>query len=128
MSGFTPARSTCESGSPLRKSFSHGTALEAIQAVQKLSYLVDRQGKIAFKSGRGPFGYRPAELAQHVAMHLLETNPAQAARPRLVSAGCVNPFMLWNTPRNQYAGDHTNGRCASGDTSASKLGNFGSRK
>lgn len=34
-------------------------------------YLVDRRGKIAFKSGRGPFGFKPAEL-EHSLILLLE--------------------------------------------------------
>ncbi len=25
-------------------------------------YLIDRDGKVAYKSGRGPFGFKPAEL------------------------------------------------------------------
>ena len=27
-------------------------------------YLIDREGKVAYKSGRGPFGFKPAELEQ----------------------------------------------------------------
>jgi hypothetical protein len=27
-------------------------------------YLIDRRGRIAYKSGRGPFGFKPAELEQ----------------------------------------------------------------
>ncbi len=36
-------------------------------------YLIDREGRIAFKSGRGPFGFKPAELEQAIAMTLLES-------------------------------------------------------
>ena len=36
-------------------------------------YLVDRQGKIAYKSGRGPFGFKPAELEQSLVLLLDET-------------------------------------------------------
>jgi hypothetical protein len=35
-------------------------------------YLVDREGRIAFKSGRGPFGFRPAELEQSLVLLLAE--------------------------------------------------------
>jgi hypothetical protein len=37
-------------------------------------YLIDRDGKIAFKSGRGPYLFKPAELEQSLAMLLLEGN------------------------------------------------------
>lgn len=35
-------------------------------------YVIDTQGKVAFKSGRGPFGFKPPELEQALAMCLLE--------------------------------------------------------
>lgn len=35
-------------------------------------YLIDRQGKIAYKSGRGPFGFKPGELEQALVMLLLD--------------------------------------------------------
>ena len=35
-------------------------------------YLLDRAGKVAFKSGRGPFGYKPRELEQTLLMLLLD--------------------------------------------------------
>lgn len=38
-------------------------------------YLVDREGRVAYKSGRGPFGFKPKELEQAIAMHLLDTTP-----------------------------------------------------
>jgi thiol-disulfide isomerase/thioredoxin len=34
-------------------------------------YLVDRQGNVAYKSGRGPFGFKPAEL-EHALVLLLQ--------------------------------------------------------
>jgi hypothetical protein len=40
-------------------------------------YVVDREGKVAFKSGRGPFGFSPPELEQALAMSLLEAELAQ---------------------------------------------------
>lgn len=39
-------------------------------------YLIDRDGCVAYKSGRGPFGFKPAELEQAIAMNLLEALPA----------------------------------------------------
>ena len=38
-------------------------------------YLIDRAGKVAYKSGRGPFGFKPAELEQQIAMMLAEEKP-----------------------------------------------------
>jgi hypothetical protein len=35
-------------------------------------YLIDRDGKVAYKGGRGPFGYKPRELEQTMVMMLLD--------------------------------------------------------
>ncbi len=48
-------------------------------------YLIDREGKIAFKNGRGPFGFKPAELEQSLILLLQDTasqskNATSAAR------------------------------------------------
>src|SRR5687767_7965460 len=42
-------------------------------------YLIDRAGKVAYKGGRGPFGFKPAELGQAIAMLLLDE---ELARPK----------------------------------------------
>jgi hypothetical protein len=34
-------------------------------------YLIDREGKIIYKGGRGPFGYKPRELEQTLLLYLL---------------------------------------------------------
>ncbi len=39
-------------------------------------YLIDSQGKIAYKSGRGPFGFKPAEL-EHSLVMLLQQDTRQ---------------------------------------------------
>jgi hypothetical protein len=39
-------------------------------------YLIDRQGKVAYKSGRGPFGFKPAELEHSLVLLLAEADPA----------------------------------------------------
>jgi thiol-disulfide isomerase/thioredoxin len=41
-------------------------------------YLIDREGKVAYKSGRGPFGFKPAEL-EHSLVFLLQENAAPTA-------------------------------------------------
>ena len=43
-------------------------------------YLIDRQGKVAYKSGRGPFGFKPAELEQSLIL-LLQSDAGDADRP-----------------------------------------------
>jgi hypothetical protein len=40
-------------------------------------YLIDREGKVAYKGGRGPFGFKPGELEQAIILNLLETNVSQ---------------------------------------------------
>jgi hypothetical protein len=35
-------------------------------------YVIDAQGKVAYKSGRGPFGFRVGEMEQALLMALLE--------------------------------------------------------
>lgn len=41
-------------------------------------YLIDREGRIAYKGGRGPFGFKPSELEQALVMLLLDTETAPA--------------------------------------------------
>jgi hypothetical protein len=38
-------------------------------------YLLDRVGRVAYKSGRGPFGFKPGELEQALLMLLLDEAP-----------------------------------------------------
>ncbi len=35
-------------------------------------YVIDRDGKVVYKSGRGPFGFKPHEMEQALIMHLLD--------------------------------------------------------
>ena len=35
-------------------------------------YLIERYGRVAYKGGRGPFGFKPGELEQAIIMNLLE--------------------------------------------------------
>jgi alkylhydroperoxidase family enzyme len=39
-------------------------------------YLIDREGRIAYKSGRGPFGFKTGEMEQSLLMLLLDQEPA----------------------------------------------------
>ena len=36
-------------------------------------YVIDTHGKVAYKSGRGPFGFKPEEMEQALLMTLLES-------------------------------------------------------
>jgi hypothetical protein len=42
-------------------------------------YLIDRQGKVAYKGGRGPWGFKPGEMEQALIMLLLEQEGPKAA-------------------------------------------------
>ena len=35
-------------------------------------YLIDRDGRVAYKGGRGPYGYKPRELEQTLILLLLD--------------------------------------------------------
>jgi hypothetical protein len=37
-------------------------------------YVIDRAGRIAYKSGRGPFGFKSEEMEQSLVMLLLDEN------------------------------------------------------
>jgi hypothetical protein len=41
-------------------------------------YVVDTKGRIAYKGGRGPFGYKPPEMEQALIMLLLDETKAPA--------------------------------------------------
>ncbi len=45
-------------------------------------YLIDHDGRIAYKGGRGPFGFKPGELEQAIILNLLD-NAKQAPADRL---------------------------------------------
>jgi alkylhydroperoxidase family enzyme len=43
-------------------------------------YLIDRKGRIAYKSGRGPFGFKPGELEQSLILSLLDQGISAKSR------------------------------------------------
>jgi hypothetical protein len=45
-------------------------------------YVLDREGRVAFKSGRGPFGFKPGEMEQSLVMLLLDEAGGDLARQR----------------------------------------------
>lgn len=40
-------------------------------------YVIDVKGKVGYKSGRGPFGFKPGEMEQALVMSLVESEPAK---------------------------------------------------
>ena len=42
-------------------------------------YLIDREGKVAFKSGRGPYLFKPAELEQSLVLSLQDQDPSASS-------------------------------------------------
>ena len=44
-------------------------------------YVLDRAGRVAYKSGRGPFGYKPGEMEQALIMLLLDQETPAGVRP-----------------------------------------------
>jgi hypothetical protein len=44
-------------------------------------YLIGRDGRVMYKSGRGPFGFKPGELEQSIIMHLLDLQSPQKKQP-----------------------------------------------
>jgi hypothetical protein len=47
-------------------------------------YVIDSRGRVAYKGGRGPFGYKPSEMEQALVMLLMGEGrgPAPAGPPR----------------------------------------------
>lgn len=71
-------------------------------------YLIDRDGRIAYKGGRGPFGFKPQELEQQIAMMLAENPPPRESgwfpilsneeawhRLPAAEAGAGSPLPAW---------------------------------
>jgi hypothetical protein len=42
-------------------------------------YVLDRAGRVAYKGGRGPFGFKPGEMEQSLIMTLLDEGPAPSS-------------------------------------------------
>jgi hypothetical protein len=40
-------------------------------------YLIGRDGRVVYKGGRGPFGFKPGELEQSIVMHLVDLQTPQ---------------------------------------------------
>lgn len=64
-------------------------------------YVIDRDGKVAYKGGRGPFGYKPGEMEQALAMLLLDRAPGRSERPPMsgITRVAMPTKMKSSTPR-----------------------------
>ena len=40
-------------------------------------YVIDKEGNVAYKSGRGPFGFKPEEMEQALMMLVLSEQPVE---------------------------------------------------
>ena len=62
------------------------TTGDAYSAFPDRIYIIDKQGKVAYKGGRGPFGYKPQEMEQVLMMYLLDewmkSKPAEPAEEK----------------------------------------------
>ena len=43
-------------------------------------YVIDRDGRVAYKSGRGPFGFKPGEMEQALILTLLDQEKSAPRR------------------------------------------------
>jgi hypothetical protein len=44
-------------------------------------YVIDRSGRVAYKGGRGPFGFKPGEMEQSLIMTLVDESSAESKGP-----------------------------------------------
>jgi len=57
-------------------------------------YLIDKHGRIAYKGGRGPFGFTPGELEQAIIMNQLEEIPP-ASKKELTRVPVLSNAEAW---------------------------------
>src|SRR5262249_51724134 len=66
-------------------------------------YVVDRDGKIAYKGGRGPFGFKTGEMEQALLMLLLDQD-TQSGQPSRVPV-LADEDAKRKLPRMEHGGD-----------------------
>lgn len=44
-------------------------------------YLIGRDGRVVYKGGRGPFGFKPGELEQSILLHLIDLHSVKDEEP-----------------------------------------------
>ena len=65
-------------------------------------YLIDRAGKVAFKNGRGPFGFKPAELEHSLVLLLEQEEAASGHHSRVALPDDAEAWRL--LPRAEQGG------------------------
>ncbi len=55
-------------------------------------YIIDREGKIAFKNGRGPYGFKPDELETSLVFMLQDEYPESGAKPSSPNNQATRPI------------------------------------
>ena len=60
-------------------------------------YVIDRSGKVVFKSGRGPFGFNPPEMEQALAMSFIDGVAEKEGESGKVSASTLVPLSVEET-------------------------------
>ena len=76
----TQCRSALELGMPLLVDAIDNRVEKVYGAFPDRLYLVDLSGRVAFKGGRGPFGFEPRKLEQSLVMLLLDQVELAAER------------------------------------------------
>lgn len=71
-------RSTLEMTMPLVVDDLYDTVGHLYSGMPDRLYLIGRDGRVAYKGGRGPFGFKTGELEQALVMHLLDDAPPAA--------------------------------------------------
>ena len=62
-------------------------------------YVIDRQGKVAFKSGRGPYLFKPAEMEHSLVLLLQEEGASRGPKTRVSLRGEPAPGAVDNQKR-----------------------------
>jgi hypothetical protein len=68
----TKCCSTLEMSMPLLVDTLNDRVGRAYSGMPDRLFVIDRAGKVAYKGGRGPFGFKPGEMEQALAMLLLD--------------------------------------------------------
>ena len=63
-------------------------------------YVIDRQGKVAFKSGRGPYLFKPAEMEHSLVLLRQDEGASRAAKTRISLRSVPTPDAIENQKRS----------------------------
>ena len=67
--------STLELSMPLLVDDINDRVGHAYSGMPDRMYIIDRKGRVAYKGGRGPFGFKPGEMEQSLVMLLMDEPP-----------------------------------------------------